>query len=265
MFYEQPKHRAPQASIEQLDGGVVLLPGNEESPMNYPTTPTASGRTAPSCTSSASTPRLAGVIDVDEGTRRSCSASELDDRRRHLGGPAASARASGARRSGVDRDRAPSLRAPTSPRRRATCMTGRPVAMCPSSAELLWLQELLAAAIREGHSVPLIQAVVEQRSSQDRGGDRGDRDRNRYQLRHAHPAMHLVRPGMVEREVAGAVEGVVLSRGGLTSFPIIFSVRGEVLHNHGYANVMKDGQRRCTTPEPPRRWATHRTSRGPCR
>ena len=55
-------------------------------------------------------------------------------------------------------------------------------------------------------------------------------------------AMHLVRPGMVEREVAGAVEGVVLSRGGLTSFPIIFSVRGEVLHNHGYANVMKDGQ-----------------------
>jgi len=55
-------------------------------------------------------------------------------------------------------------------------------------------------------------------------------------------AMHLVRPGMVEREVAGAVEGVVLSRGGLTSFPIIFSVRGEVLHNHGYDNVMKDGQ-----------------------
>ena len=55
-------------------------------------------------------------------------------------------------------------------------------------------------------------------------------------------AMHLVRPGMVEREVAGAVEGVVLSRGGLTSFPIIFSVRGEVLHNHGYDNVMKEGQ-----------------------
>lgn len=55
-------------------------------------------------------------------------------------------------------------------------------------------------------------------------------------------AMHMVRPGMVEREVAGAVEGVVLSRGGLTSFPIIFSVRGEVLHNHGYENVMKDGQ-----------------------
>ncbi|MDP2469797.1 MAG: aminopeptidase P family protein [Candidatus Palauibacterales bacterium] len=55
-------------------------------------------------------------------------------------------------------------------------------------------------------------------------------------------AMHMVRPGMVEREVAGAVEGVVLSRGGLTSFPIIFSVRGEVLHNHTYENVMKDGQ-----------------------
>ena len=55
-------------------------------------------------------------------------------------------------------------------------------------------------------------------------------------------AMHMIRPGMVEREVAGAVEGVVLSRGGVTSFPIIFSVRGEVLHNHSYDNVMKEGQ-----------------------
>jgi len=55
-------------------------------------------------------------------------------------------------------------------------------------------------------------------------------------------AMHLVRPGMVEREVAGAVEGIVLSRGGVTSFPVIFSVRGEILHNHSYDNAMKDGQ-----------------------
>ncbi len=55
-------------------------------------------------------------------------------------------------------------------------------------------------------------------------------------------AMHMVRPGMVEREVAGSVEGIVLSRGGLVSFPVIFSVRGEVLHNHTYENVMKDGQ-----------------------
>ncbi len=55
-------------------------------------------------------------------------------------------------------------------------------------------------------------------------------------------AMHMIRPGMVEREVAGSVEGIVLSRGGLVSFPVIFSVRGEVLHNHTYENVMKDGQ-----------------------
>lgn len=55
-------------------------------------------------------------------------------------------------------------------------------------------------------------------------------------------AMHMIRPGMVEREVAGSVEGIVLSRGGLVSFPVIFSVRGEVLHNHSYENVMKDGQ-----------------------
>jgi Xaa-Pro aminopeptidase len=54
-------------------------------------------------------------------------------------------------------------------------------------------------------------------------------------------AMHLAHPGMVEREVAGAVEGVALSRGSIVSFPVIFSVRGEVLHNHTYENVMKEG------------------------
>ena len=54
-------------------------------------------------------------------------------------------------------------------------------------------------------------------------------------------AMHMVQPGMVEREVAGAVEGVVLSRGGLTSFPIIFSVRGEVLAHLRRLGDMRTG------------------------
>jgi Xaa-Pro aminopeptidase len=54
-------------------------------------------------------------------------------------------------------------------------------------------------------------------------------------------AMHMAQPGMIEREVAGAVEGVVLSRGGYPSFSVIFSVRGEVLHNHSYDNVLNHG------------------------
>jgi Xaa-Pro dipeptidase len=55
-------------------------------------------------------------------------------------------------------------------------------------------------------------------------------------------AMKAARPGVHEREVAGAMEGVVASRGLRLAFPIIFSVHGETLHNHDHGNRMEAGQ-----------------------
>jgi Xaa-Pro aminopeptidase len=55
-------------------------------------------------------------------------------------------------------------------------------------------------------------------------------------------AMKIARPGMYEREVAGAMTGLVESRGSQLSFPIIFSVHGETLHNHSHDNLMQAGQ-----------------------
>lgn len=57
---------------------------------------------------------------------------------------------------------------------------------------------------------------------------------------HTH-AMALSKPGMYEREVVGAMEGIALSRGGHLSFPTIFSIHGEILHNHHHGNVMSEG------------------------
>jgi len=54
-------------------------------------------------------------------------------------------------------------------------------------------------------------------------------------------AMRMTKPGRYEREIAGAVEGLVLAAGGRLSFPIIFSKRGEVLHNHSYDNRLAEG------------------------
>lgn len=54
-------------------------------------------------------------------------------------------------------------------------------------------------------------------------------------------AMKMSRPGIFEREVFGAVEGIALSKGSGVSFPIIFSVHGETLHNHHHNNLMKEG------------------------
>lgn len=54
-------------------------------------------------------------------------------------------------------------------------------------------------------------------------------------------AMKLSREGLYEREVWGTVAGIAHKWGGFASFPIIFSVRGETLHNHHHDNIMKDG------------------------
>ncbi len=54
--------------------------------------------------------------------------------------------------------------------------------------------------------------------------------------------MKMSRPGIYEKEVAGAIEGVVLAAGSMVSFPIIFTVRGEVLHGHSHENLMEEGQ-----------------------
>jgi len=55
-------------------------------------------------------------------------------------------------------------------------------------------------------------------------------------------AMRLTRPGIYEREVYGVVEGISLAKGSGVSFPIIFSVNGETLHNHYHGNIMREGQ-----------------------
>ena len=55
-------------------------------------------------------------------------------------------------------------------------------------------------------------------------------------------AMRETRPGRREAEVVQEVEACHARHGSPLSFPIILSVRGEVLHNHGHGNVMEAGQ-----------------------
>ena len=55
-------------------------------------------------------------------------------------------------------------------------------------------------------------------------------------------AMKMCKPGMVEQDIAGVVEGLSLSGGGPVSFPVILSVDGQTLHNHSHHNVLKEGR-----------------------
>jgi Xaa-Pro aminopeptidase len=55
-------------------------------------------------------------------------------------------------------------------------------------------------------------------------------------------AMAMTRPGIRESEIMGRIEGIAWARGGGTAFPSIVTVNGQVLHNHGYGNVLAEGR-----------------------
>jgi Xaa-Pro aminopeptidase len=54
-------------------------------------------------------------------------------------------------------------------------------------------------------------------------------------------AMHYARPGMRESEVAAKVAEVALAANGTPSFPIIATINGQTLHNHYHGNTIKSG------------------------
>ena len=107
------------------------------------------------------------------------------------------------------------------------------------------LAKILSCAPREvndGKSEDLIRAVVAQRlikepceiAEIDRACDLG------YAMHYT--AMTLMQPGMLEQELVGAMEGVVISGGYMTSFPTILSQHGETLHNHLHDKVLTVGK-----------------------
>jgi Xaa-Pro aminopeptidase len=55
-------------------------------------------------------------------------------------------------------------------------------------------------------------------------------------------AMKMCKQGVKEQDIFGTIEGIALSKGGGTSFPIILSVNGQTLHNHAHGNVLKKGR-----------------------
>ena len=109
---------------------------------------------------------------------------------------------------------------------------------------ILKLQQLLKihpAVIQDRVSELLIKAVVAQRSfkSDDEIAQIEAALEMSYEMQTT--AMKMSRPGVYEREVAAAMEQIVLSQGGRLAFPTIFSIHGETLHNHYHGNVMNAG------------------------
>ena len=242
MFSPQTYVARRKRLIDDVQTGIILLLGNEESPMNY-TDNTFRFRQDSSFLYffGLDAPHLAGVIDVDSGEEIVFGDDLTMDMIIWMGPQpplAGKCEAVGVQRTLAYSALGAFLRKAQEQR--------RPLHFLPQyrGENVVRMQELCGmslAQVAEGPSAELIRAVVAQRSIKS-AEEVAEIERAVDICHEMHTtAMRMTRPGVVEQEVAGVLEGIALSHGGCISFPIIFSIHGETLHNHYHGNVMEKG------------------------
>jgi Xaa-Pro aminopeptidase len=242
MFAREIYMRRRERLKARIGTGVILLPGNDESPMNY------SNNTYPFRQDSSflyyfglDESNLAAVIDLDEGTE-CIFGDDLTVEQVVWTGPQPLLRTK-CERAGVANS-APSKEL-ESTLQKAT-RKGCPIHFLPQyrPENVLKLAHLLGIPVTEigsRVSVPLIQAVVAQRSIKSPEEIEQIEAGLEVSYRMQTTAMKMARPGMVEREVAGAMAAIAIGSGVQLAFATIFSIHGETLHNPYYGNTLKAG------------------------
>ncbi|MGI9037661.1 MAG: aminopeptidase P family protein [Gemmatimonadota bacterium] len=242
-MFESDVFAARRARLaDRVGGGLVYLPGNGLSPMNYPDNTYGFRQDGTfRYYFGLDIPGLAGTIDADTGEATLFGHEPSLDEVVWMG----------PQPSFIDLAASVGVHATAPPRGLAEHLAeassaGRTIHFLPqyraeNRAEIERLLGISAARVGERVSPSLMDIVIEERMAKS-DAEVAEIERALEVSRRMHVfAMQSVRPGLTEREVAGRVRGIALAAGGDISFPIIFSVHGEVLHNHSWDNEMAAG------------------------
>lgn len=109
--------------------------------------------------------------------------------------------------------------------------------------ELSSLLNLANAEVKPAASVELIKGVValKEIKSDEEVAEIEKAVDIAYEM-HTTSMRMAAKPGRVEQEIAGTIEGISLALGGPVSFPIILSQDGQTLHNHHHDKVLEVGR-----------------------
>ncbi len=228
---------------KKIRSGIILILGNNESPMNYPQN-TYHFRQDSNFLYffGLDLPGLVGVIDIEDG--KDCiygNNVDIDDIIWMGPQPTISDLAA---KAGVLCTH-PLKDLPSTLQR--AIKQGRKIHFTPPyrAENILSLEQLLgvnSSLVQKYSSSELVNAIVSMRSIKeaceiaeiDSACDIG------YKMHTT--AMMMAKIGETERNIAGALEGIALRFGSSTSFPIILSQNGETLHNHDHSQVLKEGR-----------------------
>ncbi len=227
----------------RIGGGLVLLPGNLPSPNNYPNNAYYFRQDSSFLYFfGLNAPALVGLLDTDSGDDMLFGDDfTVDDI--IWTGPQPSLSELGAQ-VGV---------AHTYPlaeleqRLRKAVALGRRIHFLPpyrgeTRLQLSGLLGIAPALLHDYKSVDLMFAVAEMREVKSPEEIEALERAFRIGYDMHTLAMRMCRPGVVERQIAGAIEGVAKSLGQGVSFPSIVSQHGETLHNLNADGVLEEGR-----------------------
>ena len=227
---------------KQVQSGLILFLGNEESPMNYPDNQYSFRQDSSFLYFfGLDFPSLSAIIDVDRDKEVIFGEDlTVDDIIWTGPQPALSERCQEAgvnETAGLDKFQAALEQA---------VRQGRQILFLPqyrarNILKIVKLVDIPPAKVQEHVSETLIRAVVAQRSIKSEEEIREIETALDISYEMQTAAMKMSKPGLYERQIAGAMEGIAMSLGGRLSFPTIFSIHGETLHNHYHGNIMKAG------------------------
>lgn len=243
MFPAQTYVARRQRLQSQLQGGLLLFLGNEESPMNYADNTYHFRQDSTFLYyMGVDQPGWAAVMDLDEGTATAFADDLTIDAIVWTGVlPTVAELAS---RGGIERTASAASLADVLSRAMAA---GRRVHVLPPyrPENLLKLSRLLGVhpdEVAGGASVEFIRAVVEMRAVKE-PEEITEIERAVDTTVDMHlAAMRMARPGMKEADIAARVTEIALASGGNLSFPVIATIHGETLHNHYHGHTLAPGR-----------------------
>jgi Xaa-Pro aminopeptidase len=228
---------------KQVESGILLFLGNQESPMNYPANPYHFRQDSSFLYFfGLDSPDLAGIIDVDKNRDILFGDDVSVDDIIWMGSqPLMQERGE---QVGVT-ETFPAARLEKT--LQEALNQGRKIHFLPPyrPESILKLQDLLGiqpSKVRDYVSEKLVMAVVEQRSvkiTEEIEQIELALDAC-YEMQTT--AMKMTKPGVLESQIAGVVEGIALSHGGMVSFPVILTINGQILHNHHHGNTLEAGR-----------------------
>jgi Xaa-Pro aminopeptidase len=240
MFKPETYIQRRKTLAERVGSGLILLLGNDESPMNYADNGYHFRQDSTFLYYfGIDFPGLAAIIDIENGTQTIFGNDYTIDDIVWMGPqPTIADRAFEAGiTSSLPLSELPNYLAKAKGREVHYLPPYRP----EHKIQLFELLDIKPALTAERASVKLIQAVVSQREIKS-AEEIAEIEKAVDLSVDMHVAgMRVAKAGMTEAEVAAKVYEIALAANGNISFPIIATINGQTLHNHFHGNVLKSG------------------------